>query len=59
MVLNAGEYEGGQLRFREYGEQLYEVETGSAIIWSASLLHEVLRVTKGRRFMLGTHMSGG
>ncbi|HSE79384.1 MAG TPA: redoxin domain-containing protein [Alphaproteobacteria bacterium] len=59
VVLNAGEYEGGQLRFREYGEQIYEVETGSAIIWSASLLHEVLRVTKGRRFMLGTHMSGG
>lgn len=59
VVLNAGEYEGGQLRFREYGEQIYEVETGSAIIWSASLLHEVLRVTKGWRFMLGTHMSGG
>jgi peroxiredoxin/predicted 2-oxoglutarate/Fe(II)-dependent dioxygenase YbiX len=56
--LNAGQYSGGQLRFREFGEQLYEVETGTAIVWSASLLHEVLPVTQGRRFMVGTHMSG-
>ncbi|HEX7930432.1 MAG TPA: 2OG-Fe(II) oxygenase [Sphingomicrobium sp.] len=56
--LNAGQYSGGQLRFREYGEHLYEVETGTAIVWSASLLHEVLPVTEGRRFMVGTHMSG-
>jgi peroxiredoxin len=58
VTLNAGQYEGGQLRFREFGEQLYEVETGTAIIWSAALLHEVLPVTQGRRFMIGTHMSG-
>jgi peroxiredoxin len=57
VTLNAG-FVGGQLRFREYGEQLYEVETGTAIVWSASLLHEVLPVTQGRRFMVGTHMSG-
>ncbi len=56
--LNAGEYEGGELRFREYGEQLYAVERGTAIIWSASLLHEVLPVTKGRRLVLGVHMFG-
>jgi peroxiredoxin len=31
--LNAGEYEGGDLRFREYGEQLYAVERGTAIVW--------------------------
>jgi predicted 2-oxoglutarate/Fe(II)-dependent dioxygenase YbiX len=54
--LNAGEYEGGELRFREYGEQLYAVERGTAIVWSASLLHEVLPVTKGRRLVLGVHM---
>ena len=56
--LNAGEYEGGELRFREYGEQLYAVERGTAIVWSASLLHEVLPVTKGRRLVLGVHMHG-
>lgn len=56
--LNAGEYDGGELRFREYGEQLYAVERGTAIVWSASLLHEVLPVTKGRRLVLGVHMFG-
>ena len=54
--LNAGEYEGGALRFREYGDQLYEVERGTAVVWSCSLLHEVTDVTRGRRFMLGTHI---
>jgi len=57
--LNAGEYEGGELRFREYGEELYAVERGTAVVWSASLLHEVLPVTKGRRLVLGVHMFSG
>jgi peroxiredoxin len=56
--LNAGAYDGGELRFREYGEELYAVERGTAIVWSASLLHEVLPVTKGRRLVLGVHMYG-
>jgi peroxiredoxin len=57
--LNAGEYDGGELRFREYGEQLYQVERCTAIVWSAGLLHEVLPVTKGRRLVLGVHMFAG
>jgi peroxiredoxin len=57
--LNAGDYEGGELRFREYGEEVYAVERGTAIVWSASLLHEVLPVTKGRRLVLGVHMFAG
>ena len=57
--LNAGEYEGGELRFRKYGEQLYAVERGTAIVWSARLLHEVLPVTKGCRLVLGVRMFGG
>jgi peroxiredoxin/predicted 2-oxoglutarate/Fe(II)-dependent dioxygenase YbiX len=56
--LNAGAYEGGALRFREYGDDLYEVERGTAVIWSAALLHEVMPVTKGARFVLGVHMYG-
>jgi peroxiredoxin len=56
--LNAGDYQGGEVRFREYGEQLYAVERGTAVVWSASLLHEVLPVTQGRRFILGAHMFG-
>jgi predicted 2-oxoglutarate/Fe(II)-dependent dioxygenase YbiX len=57
--LNAGAYEGGELRFREYGEELYAVERGTAVVWSASLLHEVLPVTKGRRLVPGVHMYAG
>nr|MDZ8129257.1 2OG-Fe(II) oxygenase [Nostoc sp. DedQUE07] len=50
--LNAGEYEGGYLRFPEYGTDLYQPETGCAAIFSSSLLHEVTDITKGRRFAL-------
>jgi peroxiredoxin len=57
--LNAGEYEGGALRFREYGDHYYEVERGTAVVWSATLLHEVMPVTTGARFVLGVHMYGG
>ena len=56
--LNTGDYAGGELRFPEYGRQLYRGPTGTAIVFSASLLHEVLPVTNGRRFMLGTHLFG-
>jgi peroxiredoxin/predicted 2-oxoglutarate/Fe(II)-dependent dioxygenase YbiX len=56
--LNAGDYEGGALRFREYGDHFYEVERGTAVVWSATLLHEVMPVTKGARFVLGVHMYG-
>ncbi len=50
--LNVGEYEGGYLRFPEYGPHLYKPETGSAVIFSCSLLHEVTDITSGRRFAL-------
>ena len=44
--LNAGEYEGGFLRFPEYGPNLYMPETGCAVVFSCSLLHEALAVTR-------------
>ena len=56
--LNDGEYEGGELRFREYGEQRYRVPTGSAMVFSSSLLHEALAVTAGRRYVLLSHLFG-
>ena len=49
--LNAG-YEGGHLRFPEYGPQLYRPGVGGAIVFSGALLHEALEVTRGRRFVL-------
>ena len=48
--LNADDYEGGDLRFPEYGPRTYRAPTGGAIVFSCSLLHEATPVTKGRRF---------
>lgn len=56
--LNTEDYDGGELAFPEYGRRLYKVPTGAALIWSCSLLHEVMPVTRGRRFMLGSHLFG-
>jgi predicted 2-oxoglutarate/Fe(II)-dependent dioxygenase YbiX/peroxiredoxin len=48
--LNAEEFDGGELRFPEYGARTYRAPTGGAVIFSCSLLHEALPVTRGRRF---------
>jgi predicted 2-oxoglutarate/Fe(II)-dependent dioxygenase YbiX len=58
VTLNGGAFEGGGLQFREYSRRGYRVPSGTAIVWSCSLLHEVLPVTSGRRFILGTHLFG-
>jgi predicted 2-oxoglutarate/Fe(II)-dependent dioxygenase YbiX/peroxiredoxin len=48
--LNAEDYEGGELRFPEYGARSYRAPTGGALIFSCSLLHEALPVISGRRY---------
>ncbi len=48
--LNTGEYEGGLLRFPEFGRQTYSAPAGGAIVFSCSLLHEATPVTKGCRY---------
>jgi predicted 2-oxoglutarate/Fe(II)-dependent dioxygenase YbiX len=48
--LNAEEYEGGDLRFPEYGRQTYRPPTGGACVFSCGLVHEATPVTRGRRF---------
>jgi predicted 2-oxoglutarate/Fe(II)-dependent dioxygenase YbiX len=50
--LNTEEYEGGGLIFPEYGPHRYNPPSGGAILFSCSLLHEALPITKGRRFTL-------
>jgi hypothetical protein len=55
--LNDG-YEGGQLRFPEYGSQLYRPGAGAALVFSCAHLHEVLDVTAGRRFVLLSFLYG-
>lgn len=51
--LNDG-FEGGRLRFPEYGPDLYCPEAGAALVFSCHLAHEVTPVTKGRRYALLT-----
>jgi predicted 2-oxoglutarate/Fe(II)-dependent dioxygenase YbiX len=48
--LNAEEYEGGDLKFPEFGPRTYRAPTGGAVAFSCSLLHEATRVTRGRRY---------
>src|SRR6266508_1323499 len=55
--LNDG-YQGGQLRFPEYGPELYRPAPGAALLFSCSHLHEVLDVTAGRRFVLLSFLFG-
>jgi len=54
--LNAEDYEGGDLRFPEYGIESYRPPTGGAIIFSCSLLHEVTPMISGERYMLLTFL---
>jgi predicted 2-oxoglutarate/Fe(II)-dependent dioxygenase YbiX len=56
--LNADdEYDGGEVRFAEFGRELYRPVAGGALVFSGSLLHEVMPVTRGRRFGLFTFLS--
>lgn len=48
--LNAEEFEGGDLRFAEFGRRTYRPPTGGAVIFSCSLLHEATPVTRGTRY---------
>lgn len=53
ITLNLNEdYEGGGLAFPEYGPEAYAIGAGGAIVFSCSLIHEALPVTRGRRFAL-------
>jgi peroxiredoxin/predicted 2-oxoglutarate/Fe(II)-dependent dioxygenase YbiX len=48
--LNAEDYEGGDLRFPEYGRRAWRAPTGGAVVFSCSLLHQAMPVTAGRRY---------
>lgn len=50
--LNAGDYEGGELCFPEYGGARYRPGTGDAVVFSCNLLHEATDVIGGKRFVL-------
>ena len=49
--LNAEDYEGGELRFPEFGRRTYRPPTGGATVFCCSLLHEATPVTRGVRYV--------
>lgn len=56
--LNTEQFEGGGIRFPEFGDQEYRPETGAAIVFSSSLLHEPMHVTAGKRYVLLSFLYG-
>lgn len=53
--LNDG-YDGGYLRFPEFGDDLYRPSAGSAAVFSCSLVHEATPVTAGTRYAFLTFL---
>jgi predicted 2-oxoglutarate/Fe(II)-dependent dioxygenase YbiX len=49
--LNAEEYEGGNLRFPEFGDRSYRAPAGGAVVFACGLLHEALPITSGKRYV--------
>ncbi|HEX4096292.1 MAG TPA: 2OG-Fe(II) oxygenase, partial [Caulobacteraceae bacterium] len=48
--LNAEDFEGGDLRFPEFGPRTYRPPTGGAVVFCCSLQHKATPVTRGRRY---------
>jgi peroxiredoxin/predicted 2-oxoglutarate/Fe(II)-dependent dioxygenase YbiX len=49
IILN-DDFDGGEVRFPEYGPRGFKPPPGGAVVFSCSLLHAVSRVTRGHRF---------
>lgn len=49
------DFEGGEVVFREFSERGYKNPAGSAMVFSSSLLHEVLETKRGVRYNLISH----
>lgn len=56
--LNSEQFQGGGIRFPEFGDQEYSPETGAGIVFSSSLLHEPMHVTSGKRYVLLAFLYG-
>jgi peroxiredoxin len=55
--LNAN-YTGGGIRFPEFGRETYRPPVGGAVVFSCGLLHEVLPVETGKRFVFVPFLYG-
>ena len=56
--LNTEAFAGGEIQFLEYGGHRYRPDSGAAFVFSSSMLHEVLEVTEGRRYVLLAFLYG-
>jgi predicted 2-oxoglutarate/Fe(II)-dependent dioxygenase YbiX len=43
-------FDGGEISFPEYGPRSFKPPPGVAVVFSCTFLHEVSKVTRGRRF---------
>jgi hypothetical protein len=53
--LNA-DFDGGEISFPEYSRRSFKAAPGTAVVFSASILHQVSRVTRGRRYVFLTFL---
>ncbi len=44
------EFDGGNLRFPEFGRRTYKPPLGGAVVFSCSLMHEATPITTGKRY---------
>ena len=44
------DFDGGEVSFPEYGNRQYKPPPGGAVVFSCSLLHQVSKVTRGKRY---------
>ncbi|HEY5850946.1 MAG TPA: 2OG-Fe(II) oxygenase [Lysobacter sp.] len=55
--LNQGDYVGGEFRYPEFGLHRFSPPTGAALVFSCSMLHEVLPVERGTRYAMTTFLA--
>jgi predicted 2-oxoglutarate/Fe(II)-dependent dioxygenase YbiX len=53
--LNA-DFDDGEISFPEYSPRTFKAAPGTAVVFSASILHQVSRVTRGRRYVFLTFL---
>ena len=44
------DFDGGDLRFAEFGPATHRPPPGGAVVFACGLMHEALKVTRGRRY---------
>jgi predicted 2-oxoglutarate/Fe(II)-dependent dioxygenase YbiX len=50
------DFDGGEISFPEYSPRTFKAAPGTAVVFSASILHQVSPVTRGRRYVFLTFL---